>query len=326
MRMPDVPFDRALGVGFDLAYGDSHGLVPIDGGGYELAWRVRRYLAESRRRFGYAFFSFQPRDRGLLDPRDYVPIWDRLIGDVPQFGALGLHHTMLNLGSIDANADRSRLLDFTNALIERYQLRWVNEDVGIWSIDGKSLPYPLPPILTEQGLDAATRHVEEVQHALSVPLVLEFPGFSEGSSFVVGNLDAYDFFRRLAQRTGAPVTLDTGHLLSWRWLCGHRDAALFAELDRLPLAQCFELHVSGCQIIDGRFRDVHHGIATHEQMELLQRLLDQCPNARAVTYEDPKLTPEGELRPKARAGFARLEQIVSHWIARPGRKRDAPAA
>jgi len=308
-----VPFARALGVGLDLRYGDPHGFVD-DGGQDRLAPRVRRFLADHASRLGYTFFSFQPRDRALLDARDYVPVWDRLFGDVPRLPAVGLHHTMLNLGTIDDHVDRGRVIDVTNALIERYDLRWVNEDVGIWAIDGKLLPYPLPPILTADGLDAAVRHIDEVQRALSAPLVLEFPGFSEGASFTVGDLDAYDFFRALAERTGAPVTLDTGHLLSWRWQRGHRGAALYDELDRLPLASCFELHLSGCQVIDGRFSDVHHGVLVREQLELLEALLARCPNARAVTYEDPKLDPDGALRRKARAGFERLEGIVRRWI------------
>ncbi len=310
MRTPDVPFRRALGVGLDLRYGDTHGFVAEDGD--RLAPRVRRFLADHQGRFGHAFFSLQPRDRALLDVDAYVPAWDRLFEDVPALPAFGLHHTMLNLGTIDDVVDRRRLIAFTNALIARYDLRWVNEDVGIWAIDGKPLPYPLPPILTREGLDAAVRHVDEVQAALAAPLVLEFPGFDDACP---GDLDAYDFFRQLAERTGSAVTLDTGHLLSWRWLRGHRGAALLADLDRLPLAHCFELHLSGCQVIDGRFSDVHHGVLVREQLDLLEALLPSCPAARAVTYEDPKLAPDGTLRPKARAGFVELQRICDRWIA-----------
>jgi len=330
VRFPRLPFRRALGVGLDMRYGDPHGFVRADGtgGGGEdvVAPRVRAFLTAERHRFRYAFFSFQPKDRALLDPARYAPIWDRLFADVPAFDAFALHHTQLNLATLDARVDRGRLLAFTNAMIERYDFRWVNEDVGIWSIDGAPLPYPLPPILTAEGLDACVRHVEQVQSALAAPLVLEFPGFSDGAHLVTGELDAYDFFRELALRTGAPVTLDTGHLLSYRWLRGHRGEALFDELDRLPLAHCFELHLSGCQVIGDRFADVHHGVLAPEQLALCARLLDRCPNARAVTYEDPKLSPDGALRPKARPGFARLQQIAGDWAARGQSDAGRPAA
>lgn len=316
VRFPQVPFARALGVGFDMRYGDLHGLVrshELSQVSDVMAPRVRAFLARESATFRYAFFSFQPKDRGLLEPAEYFPIWDQLLADSPRFEAFALHHTQLNLATIDEHVDRQRLVEFTNALIERYDLRWVNEDVGIWSIDGKMMPYPLPPILTREGLDAAIRQVDAVQQRLRAPLVLEFPGFSEGTNFVIGTMNAYDFFRELAERTGSPVTLDTGHLLSFRWLCGHRGAALYDELERLPLEHCFEIHLSGCQIIRDRFADVHHGVIADEQLAILAKLLPLCPNLRAVTYEDPKLEPDGSLRQKARGPFAQLKAMTEEW-------------
>jgi len=310
MRFPAV--SGGLGVGMDLSWGDSHGLrVGPDGRG-GLAPRVQRFLERSRGVFDYAFFSFQPRDRGLLDIARYAEAWDSVAeasGGLP----LALHHTMLNLGALERRVDRGHLLDFTNALCRRYDLKWVNEDLGVWSVDGKPMPYPLPPLLTEAGLENAIRHVSEVMAGLEVPLLLEFPGFSEGTNFVVGELHAYDYFRRLAEATGVAVTLDTGHLLSYQWWLGKRGEALFDDLERLPLAACFEIHASGCEVLDGRFVDIHHGVLREEQIALTALLLERCPSARCVTYEDPKLDEAGHLRPRARPGFEQLQRVVSGW-------------
>ena len=54
----------------------------------------------------------------------------------------------------------------------------------------------------------------------------------------------------------------------------------------LPLSRCLELHLSGCEIRDGALLDLHHGILLDEQIELLDRLIDLCPNLVGVTYED----------------------------------------
>jgi len=207
--------------------------------------------------------------------------------------------------------DLSGRVDFTNALCARYGLAWVNEDLGIWSIGGRRLPYPLPPILTEAGLERAVRHVREVQAALEVPLVVEFPGFSSGTNVVLGALHAYDYFRRLAEACDVPVALDTGHLLSYQWWRGARGAALFDELERLPLSRCFEIHLSGCELLGDRFLDVHHGVLLPEQLELLERLLALCPRARCVAYEDPRVGPEGRLPRRAAPGFERLRALVA---------------
>jgi uncharacterized protein (UPF0276 family) len=117
---------------------------------------------------------------------------------------------------------------------------------------------------------------------------------------------AYDFFRIVVEETGSPATLDVGHLLSYQWLRGRRGEALFGELDLLPLDHCFEIHLSGCAIADGRFLDMHHGVLLDEQLDLLGRLAPRCPHLRAVTYEDPRFDDDGALLPETAPSFERL--------------------
>ena len=154
-----------------------------------------------------------------------------------------------------------------------------------------------------------------VYRALAAPLLVEFPGFSEGTSFVMGSLHAYDFFRRVVEDTGSPATLDTGHLLSYQWLRGKRGEALFDELERLPLSSRFEIHLSGCEIQGGRFFDYHHGVLLDEQLTLLQRLLPRCPRLQAITYEDPRFDAAGALVPASLPNLARLREITRGWAA-----------
>jgi uncharacterized protein (UPF0276 family) len=301
---------RGLGVGLDLPWGDARGF----GGGDVVAAPVRAFLRTSAANWSHAFFSWQPRDRAPPKIADYAPAWDDLVALLPADLPRALHHTALNLGSL-GRYPREALLDFTNALVERYGLRWVNEDVGLWSLAGHPLPYPLPPILDAEGLRATIANVRQCQAALAVPLVLEFPGFSRGVSIVIGDLHAYDFFRVLAEETEAPVTLDIGHLLSWQWWRGRRGAALFDELERLPLAHCFEVHLSGCEIADDRFVDAHHGRLLDEQIRLLEQLLPMCPNLRAVTYEDPRFDDRGVLLSTNEPSWRRLVATVDPWMS-----------
>src|SRR5436190_862187 len=188
MRFPRLE-RRGLGVGLDLPWDGTTGF-----GADALAAPVRSFLRASAASWSHAFFSWQPRDRATPILSDYAPAWDDLAAVLPSELPRALHHTALNLASLGSYR-RTELLDFTNALCERYALRWINEDIGFWSLAGRPLPYPLPPVLDGQGLRAAIANVRECQAALSVPLVLEFPGFSRGVSLVIGRLHAYDFFR-----------------------------------------------------------------------------------------------------------------------------------
>jgi uncharacterized protein (UPF0276 family) len=307
-----APARLGLGVGLDLPWGAPIGFGPD--GGDRVADKVVRFLDRHAREYAYLFVSWQPRSRNRLDVRDYGPAFDDLFARVPVPARRALHHTALNTGALEPYA-RGEILDFTNALVERYGFLWVNEDLGVWSLGGKPLPYPLPPWLTDDGLRAAIRGVDDVKRGLSVPFVVEFPGFTEGGNFYVGRWHAYDFFRRVVEETGSPCNLDVGHLISWQWLHGRRGEALYDELDRLPLAHCFEVHLSGCQVIGERFVDAHHGILLDEQLELLARMLPMCPNLRAITYEDPKFDDDGALIRKSVANVERLRAQVAAWPA-----------
>jgi len=312
---PRRPLSRGrlgLGVGLDLPWGAPVGFRSDPAGADAVADSVVRFLNEHAGTFAHLFVSWQPKNRNRLDAREYFSAYDDLFARAPRYRARALHQTTLNLGALE-RYDRAPILELTNALIERHGLAWVNEDLGLWSLRGRPLPYPLPPYLTPRGRDAAIGNVSEVQAGLAAPLLLEFPGFSHDESLVIGDLHAYDFFREVVEATCTCATLDVGHLLSYQWLRGRRGEALYQELERLPTAHCFEIHLSGCAIQGDRFMDFHHGVLLDEQLELLSRLLPLCPNLCAITYEDPKFDAAGELLSATRAGFERLRTLVAGW-------------
>lgn len=316
MRRPAIDRRLGFGLGLDMHWDARTGFEEDARGGARLTPRVARFLGASAAKFSHVFLSWQPRDRGAhLGGVDryydaFDAFFDAFGGDAPR----ALHHTALNLGAIEPY-DRRALLRMTNALIDRYGLAWVNEDLGLWSIGGRALPYPLPPILTPRGLDAAIANARETQRELAAPLAIEFPGFSETASVVVGSIHAYDFFRHVVEESESVATLDVGHLLSWQWRRGRRGEDLYGELDRLPLASTFELHLSGCSISGGRLLDLHHGVLLDEQIELMNRLIGRCTNLRAVTYEDPKIDEDGALYPKGARSAARLRDATARWAA-----------
>ena len=313
VRFPSLP-GRSLGVGLDLPWGAPHGFVIDETGADAPSDRLTCFLAHHTGGMGHAFVSWQPRSRSRLDPSDYHASWDALMATVPDGVVPALHHTALNLAHSD-RYEREDLLAFTNALIERYGMAWVNEDLGYWSIDGKPLPYPLPPLLTDDGLAVAVDSVVQCQDGLDAPLLVEFPGFSQDWSLRLGDIDAYDFFREVVHRSDSPCTLDTGHLLSWRWLVRHRGPALLGELERLPLEHCFEVHLSGARIAGERFYDTHDGGILDEQIALLEALLVRCPNLQAVTFEDPHLLPDGAMDDTSARSFARIRAACAGWLA-----------
>jgi uncharacterized protein (UPF0276 family) len=293
----DMPW-RNGGVGFSEATG-----APSQ--------QLAAYLKHER--YAYLMFSYQPRGCTALDADAYLPAYKRLLDLVPTGTPVALHHTALNFGA-PRDYDRTAVYAFTNALHRHFAFGWVNEDIGIWSHGGLPMPYPLPPLMLAESIRPTADRLIEAREALTPRLHLEFPGFGDEYSIVVGRMDAYDWFRQVADRADVAVTLDIGHLLSYRWLLGHRGDALYDGLERLPLEHCREFHLSGCEVRQERFLDLHHGILMDEQIELLDRLIDLCPNLQAVTYEDPALDRYGRLLPAAVRNVERLRQRVSQWM------------
>ena len=205
IRFPDISDRLGLGVGLDLHWGDAIGFQQDPRGRDIIAPGVVQFLQAHRARFAYLFVSWQPRSRNHLDASEYFGAYDDLFQRVPPWSVRALHHTALNLGAMEPY-DRTALLALSNALIQRYGFSWVNEDLGLWSLNGKPLPYPLPPFLTDAGLAASIANTRQVQEGLDVPLLVEFPGFSEGASILVGHWHAYDYFRCLAEKKNNELT------------------------------------------------------------------------------------------------------------------------
>lgn len=293
----------------DLPWRGPYGVV-----GARVADRTVRFLRRYAERFAYLFVSWQPPDRGVPKLADVAGPWDALFDAVP-IRHRALHQTALNLAAGPGYA-RGPVVALTNQLAERYGFAWVNEDLGHWSVRGRPLPYPQPPALSAAGIAACVRACTEVRRALEVPLVVEFPGFETPAPWLEGTLDAYDVFREVVERADVLCNLDTGHLLTWRWLQGHRGEELLDGLERLPLDRCVEIHCAGTHEAGGALVDAHHGVLSDAQLALTEALLARCPALRVVTWEDPRFDDAGALPPRLDASLAALEARVSAWTRR----------
>lgn len=332
-RLRHVPTRLGLAVGLDLPFGHARGLMPVTEpngthGGAALAPAVARFLARHGDFFVAAFASIQPRRRERLTAAlgaAHAPALRAVRESLPRCVLFSLHHTQLDTGQPGPLDPRERegLLAYTSSLALHCGAAWVNEDLGIWTLDHKPLPYPLPPVMSASSRGRCIAHVDALQRALSVPLVVELPGFTDGACFVLGPECPLAFFHDVVMETGSPCTIDTAHLLG---LCALRGIQVEDAIARLPLSSCVDIHMSGTTIRDdGTVYDAHHGVLHPAQLSLLERLLPRCPALRTVTYEDPRFLDDGSLVEKARPGFERLAHIVGGWASSPSREAAAPS-
>jgi uncharacterized protein len=169
---------------------------------------------------------------------------------------------------------------------------WVGNDVGWWHRLGQPLPGYLyfPPPLTSEGLADAAAHACHVQAHLSVPLVLENPV----TMWRRGTIHVLDFMAALHQRTGCPLLLDLGHLLSAQ-LASRVEPT--AGLDGFPLEAVVEVHIAGGVVTysssgRGSYADDHTQPVREELFALLASLLPRLPNLRALVFEGDGHPPD----------------------------------
>ena len=161
---------------------------------------------------------------------------------------------------------------------------WVGNDVGWWHAGGQPFPgylYFTPPF-TEAGVRDCASHALHVQSHLSVPLALENPAVFARR----GELHVLDFMARLHARTGLPLLIDLGHLMSYQLAAG---LPLETGLDGFPWDKVVELHLAGGVVTrrGGRahYVDDHTQPVREELFGLLESLLPRCSALRAVTFE-----------------------------------------
>jgi uncharacterized protein (UPF0276 family) len=199
------------------------------------------------------------------------------------------HPVHLNLYGPDLES--SQALANLDAHARAVGSAWVGNDVGWWHAGGQPFPgylYFTPPF-TEAGLRDCTAHALHVQAHLSVPLALENPAAFARR----GELHVLDFMGRLHARTGLPLLLDLGHLLSYQLAAG---LPLDAGLDGFPLEKVIEIHLAGGVITRrgsrGFYVDDHTQPVREELFTLLEAVLPRCTSLRAVTFEGDGHPPE----------------------------------
>jgi uncharacterized protein len=218
------------------------------------------------------------------------------------------HPVHLNLYGPELESEEA--LAFLDAHAKAVGSPWVGNDVGWWHQRGEPLPgyLYLPPPLTPEGLADAAAHAAHVQAHLSVPLVLENP-------VVVwrrGGMHVLDFMAELHQRTGCPLLLDLGHLLSAQLASG---LPLAHGLEGFPLASVVEVHLAGGVVTHGAsgrasYADDHTQPVREELFSLLTALLPRLTSLRALIFE-------GDGHP-AEIAARTLRRLRALWPVRSG--------
>jgi uncharacterized protein (UPF0276 family) len=240
--------------------------------------------------------------------RQHATLFPEMHRRLPQVPVL-FHPVHLNLYGPELEFPEA--LSALDAHARAVDSRWVGNDVGWWHAGDQAFPgylYISPP-LSNEGLQDCAAHALHVQSMLSMPLALENPAVLARR----GDMHVLEFMARLQARTGLPLLLDLGHLLSYQLSA---ELPLETGLEGFPLDRVIEIHIAGGVVTRRGLRrfyvDDHTQPVREELFALLEKVLPRCTSLRAVTFEGDGHPPEVAL-----LTLRRLRQLVPRQEREP---------
>jgi len=222
---------------------------------------------------------------------------------------LSLHGVGLSIGGAGP-LDREHIrrlsglvLAYCPALFSEH-LAWSSHD-GVFLNDLLPLPY------NEATLAHVCAHIDQVQDALRMRMLLENP--STYVSFAASTMSEIEFLRAIVARTGCGLLLDVNNVFVSA--TNHGYAAL-DYLSDFPLAEVGEIHLAGHaeQSDDEGERlliDSHDGPVADAVWKLYEIVISRCDCIPTLIEWDSKIPAWPILRAEAAAAQAILDRFTS---------------
>ncbi|MFL9986575.1 MNIO family bufferin maturase [Paraburkholderia sediminicola] len=151
---------------------------------------------------------------------------------------ISIHGVCMSIGGPKA-LDAAHLTRFRD-LVARYEPTLVSEHLA-WSSHGGTFFNDLLPLpYTKETLEHVCEHIDQVQHAIKRPILLENP--STYVAFESSTMSETEFIRAVVQHTGCGLLLDVNNVFVSAINHGFSAAAY---LDGLPLEAVGEIHLAG---------------------------------------------------------------------------------
>jgi len=234
---------------------------------------------------------------------DYVEIPFEQLRHTPEAGAIQetvpviLHCASMSVAGFVPPGQRT--LKAIEREAERTRTPWIGEHLAFITADPiedndakpTSLTYTVCPQMSEETVERVASNLASLQQHFDVPLILEnSPQYFDvpGSS-----LSMVDFVSAVAERCGVGLLLDLTHFLI-SMVNTKKDP--LNEIDRLPLEQVVEVHISGMNVQSGIAWDDHASPAPPVVFDLLERVVKRVrPKAVTLEYNWSPQFPESML-------------------------------
>jgi uncharacterized protein (UPF0276 family) len=218
---------------------------------------------------------------------------------------LSLHGVCMSIGGPEP-LDLCHLERF-RSLVARYEPALVSEHLA-WSTHETTYFNDLLPLpYTEATLARVEDHIDQVQHAIGRPILLENP--STYIAFSESTMSETDFLRALARRSGCGLLLDVNNVFVSATNQGYSPADYLVDF---PLSHVGEIHLAGhaeqaddegeLLLIDSHDRKIADPVWT-----LFESVVAQCGPVPTLVEWDSSIPEWPMLRAEAEAAQAILD-------------------
>lgn len=200
--------------------------------------------------------------------------------------------------------------------VERLRSPWFSEHLSFNQAEGFFTGFFLPPRQTDEGVQAATRAIHDLQAALPVPVAVE-----TGVNYLRPRADEMPdgvFVAQVAESADCGILLDL-HNIFCNAVNGRQAVDDF--LAPIPLDRVWEMHLAGGMEVEGYWLDAHSGAMPDALFDIARRLIPRLPNLKAIIFEMmPSFLPAVGYDTVARE----LERLHTLWDARREARGDGP--
>jgi uncharacterized protein (UPF0276 family) len=251
-------------------------------------------LANDRTLLGFAYGPgvplFVERNPGLLD---YVELPFELLQHDPNAAEIQkqlpiiLHCASMSVAGFVRPSENT--LEAIARHVERTRTPWIGEHLAFMSADPlergaalhepTTLTYTVCPQLSEEVLQRVCQNLSELQTRFAAPLIVE--NSPQYFSIPGSTMSIVDFSIEVHKRCNVGILLDLTHFTISSINMGFDPVK---ELDRLPLEQVVEIHLSGLDMQNDTAWDDHAGLADDSMFELAERVFARA-KPRALTFE-----------------------------------------
>ncbi|MFJ2364403.1 DUF692 domain-containing protein [Pseudomonas sp. NPDC087697] len=224
---------------------------------------------------------------------------------------LSLHGVGLSIGA--EGSLNTEHLDRLAKLIERYQPQSFSEHLA-WSSHGPVFLNDLLPLAyDEPTLQRVCEHIDQVQHHLKRPMLLENP--ATYLQFQRSSMEETRFIAEVIRRTGCGLLLDVNNVYV---SCINHQRDPLAYIDALPLHAVGEIHLAGFaedtdSLGDRLLIDDHGAPIDNAVWALYARVLERIGPVATLIERDNQLPTFSVLHAEAR----QADELLGYAEVRP---------